>query len=92
LREDVNATKAGVEAIGNWDVYKPIFPGERHGGLGAFLGQREQPRAGATPHDDGESLLGNRWQIVLRHKGKRRTLEHRIPKWKARSKFFAGNI
>src|SRR6187549_3800015 len=25
LREHVNATEAGVEAIGNWDVHEPIF-------------------------------------------------------------------
>ena len=42
LRQQINASQAGIDAVGNRDVDQPIFAGERHGGLGAFFGEREQ--------------------------------------------------
>ena len=56
LRQNVNAPESGVNAVGNRDVHQPVFAGQRHGGLRALLGQREQPRALASAHDNGENV------------------------------------
>ena len=56
LRQNVNAPEAGVDAVGNRDVHQPVFAGQRHGGLGALLGEREQARALPAAHDDGEDV------------------------------------
>jgi len=69
LRQNVNAPEAGVDAVGNGDVHKPVFSGERHGGLGAVLRQRKQPRSLASAHDDAENLAGvERLASCLWHK------------------------
>ena len=58
LCQNVNAPEAGVDAVGDRDVHEPVFAGERHGGLGAVLRERKQPRALAAAHDDAENLAG----------------------------------
>ena len=58
LRQHINAPQAGVDAVGNGDVNEPVFAGERHRGLGAFLRQRKEARALATTHDDGKDVAG----------------------------------
>jgi hypothetical protein len=56
LRQNVDAPEAGIDAIGNWDVHKPVFSGERHSGLGAVFRQRKQPRALPAAHDDAKDF------------------------------------
>ena len=58
LGQQVNAAQAGVDAVGNGDVHQPVFAGERHGGFGAFLGEREKARALAAAHDDAQDIAG----------------------------------
>ncbi len=58
LCQNVDAPEAGVDAVGDRDVHEPVFAGERHGGLGAVLRQRKQPRALAAAHDDAENPAG----------------------------------
>jgi hypothetical protein len=52
LRQNVDAPEPGIDAVGNRDVHQPVFSRQRHRWLGAVLGQRKEPRALATPHDD----------------------------------------
>ena len=58
LRQNVDAAEAGVDAVRDRDVHEPVFARERHGGLGAVLRQRKQPRALAAAHDDAEDFAG----------------------------------
>src|SRR5579884_3694551 len=58
LRQQINAAQAGIDAVGDRDVHKAIFAGERHSGFGAFLGEREKPLALPPAHDDGQDVAG----------------------------------
>src|ERR1019366_7853743 len=57
-RQDIKAPEAGVDAVGDGDVHQAVFAGERHGGLGAVLGEREKARAPSTAHDDAQDVAG----------------------------------
>jgi hypothetical protein len=52
LREYKHAPDAGVEAVGNGDVYEAIFAGNRHGGFGSLLSKREESGAGSSSEDE----------------------------------------
>jgi hypothetical protein len=79
LREQVDALEVGVDAVGDRDVDQAILARQRHRGLGAFLGQREQARALAAAHDDGKGALGNVRSKRGRHKGGCSTCRRRFP-------------
>lgn len=53
LREDVDLGQAAVDAVGHGHVDQAVGAADGHGGLGALLGQREQPGARAAAQDDG---------------------------------------
>ena len=67
LREHIHPPQAGVDAVGNRDVHDPVFPGQRHGGLRALLGERKKTRASSPAHDDGERLVGDRGPVRWIH-------------------------
>ena len=67
LREDVDAFEVRVDAVRDRNVHQTVFAGEWNGGLGAFLGQRKEARAGSSAHDDGEDVAGvGRHSFALR--------------------------
>ncbi len=47
LGQQINASQAGIDAIGDGNVDQAVFAGERHGGFGAFLGEGKQARCPA---------------------------------------------
>ena len=57
LGEHVDAADARVQAVADGDVHETVFSTDRHGRLGAVLGQGEEACAGASAHDDGERAL-----------------------------------
>ena len=54
LREHVDAVQPAVDAVGDRDVDQPVLAGQRHGRLGAILGERIQPRALPAAQNDGD--------------------------------------
>ena len=58
LRQQINPSQPGIDAIGDRNIDQSIFPGERHGGFCALLRQREKPRARTAAHDDGQHRVG----------------------------------
>src|SRR5205823_3579350 len=65
----VDAAQAGVDAIRYGDVDDAVLAGQRHGGLRAFLRQREETRAGTATHDDGERLFSDGGPVGQLHRG-----------------------
>ena len=57
LRQDVDAAQPRVDAVRNRNVHQPIFPGQRHRRLGAFIGEGKQPRPGPAPSTRLKTLL-----------------------------------
>ena len=57
LREDEDPVDAAVDAVGDRDVDEAIFAGERHGGLGAVVGERLEARAATATEDDGDDVF-----------------------------------
>ena len=51
LGQKINATQAGIDAVGNGDIDQAIFAGKRNGGLGAFFGQGKQAGPLPSAHD-----------------------------------------
>ena len=58
LREQEDALETRVEAIADRDIDDAIFARQRHGGLGAILGEREKSRPGATTENDRDDITG----------------------------------
>ena len=57
LGEQEDPAEVGVEAVADGDVDQAVLARERHRGLGAVLGQREEAGAGAAAHDDGDDVV-----------------------------------
>ena len=57
LGEQEDPAEVGVEAVADGDVDQPVLAGERHRGLGAVLGQREEAGPGAAAHDDRDDVV-----------------------------------
>ena len=53
LGDHEHAFQAGVEAVGDRDIYQAIFSGDRDGGFGALAGQRGEAASGPTAQDKG---------------------------------------
>ena len=67
LGEEKDPPQVGVEAVADRDVHDPVLPAQRDGGLGAVLGEREEPGARAAAKDDGEDVLGSERRAPGRH-------------------------
>lgn len=57
LRERVDLGDVAVDTVADGDVDQAVVGAQRHGGLGAVLGQRVQPRARAAAEDDAQNGL-----------------------------------
>src|SRR4051812_3430967 len=68
LRQDINRSGTGIEAVADRDVDQPIFAAKRDGRFGTIFGERKQTCAGATTHHNRQGPLrcsrrkrGQRW-------------------------------
>lgn len=57
LREAVHLVDVGVQAVRHGDVDEAVVGAQGHGGLGALLGERVQPRARPAAQDDAQHGL-----------------------------------
>ena len=57
LRQHIDRTKPGVQAVADRDIDDPVFAAQRHRGFRSVLRQWKQTRARAAAHDDGEGAL-----------------------------------
>ena len=53
-----------VDAVGDGDIDEPVLAGERHGGFGTVLRERQQPRAAAAAEDDCDDVF-HRMPLIL---------------------------
>jgi hypothetical protein len=57
LRQQEDAIDLTIETIADRNIDQPVLAGERHRGLAALAGERMEPRAASTTHDDCESFF-----------------------------------
>ena len=69
LGEHIDAANAGVQTIAYRNIDQPVLATKRHGRLGAFLRQREEPGAGSSAHNDCQSTVSGKDQGKLTHSG-----------------------
>jgi hypothetical protein len=56
LRQQIDPAQAGIDAVRDGDIHDAVFSRERHGRLGALLGERKQSRALPPAHDHGKHI------------------------------------
>jgi hypothetical protein len=61
LRENVDAAKVRVEAVGESDVDYAIHSAEGDGGLGTITGEGIKAFPGATSEQDPKSVFHGHW-------------------------------
>ena len=57
LSQQIDPLQAGIDAVGNGNIDKPIFAGQRNGWFGAIFGERKKSRARAAAHNDGKDTI-----------------------------------
>ena len=67
LGEDKDPVATRVQTVADRDVHQPVFAGEGHRRLAAFLGQGEEPRAAPAAHDHRQDSFGfgHRMEILI---------------------------
>ena len=65
LGQDGDAVDAGVDAVAQGDVNQAVLAGNRHGGLGALLGERKQAFADPPAENDAQDLVNVRHRKLL---------------------------
>jgi len=58
LRQNINATQGGIDAIGDRDVHEPVFSSERHRPAWRGLSSAERAACLVRRHDDGKNVAG----------------------------------
>lgn len=54
LDEHIHGQDSGIQKVAQDEVHDTIFPAERHGRLAPLLGERHQPFAFPSCHDDSQ--------------------------------------
>ena len=70
LGQHVDPVHAAVDAVRQRNIDQAVFAGERHGWLGANLGERIEPRAATAAQDQGQ---GSIHEVILGWEMKKRS-------------------